>query len=152
MNAVGFKLLQKLGLSEEEANKFIEKKQKPTNNLYARDQKGIDFKESKANYVMAADLAFANLNQKLAGKIGIKNTTENKLESTPQSQRFFIPNKLRKRNMNSLSTDDLACILSTEEPTNNVNQPIELITPEPEIRKHRRRRHHHHHEEAQETA
>lgn len=144
MNVVGFKLLQKLGLSEEEANKFIEKKQKPTNNLYVRDQKGIDFKESKANYVMAADLAFANLNQKLAGKIGIKNTTDSKLESTPQSQRFFIPNKLRKRNMNSLST---------EEPTNNVNQPVDLITPEPEIRKHRRRKHHHHHnEEAQETA
>ncbi|KAH0789551.1 hypothetical protein GPJ56_006517 [Histomonas meleagridis] len=135
---LGFSLLTKLGLSQEEAD--LHKNDKPSDaiTIYAKDQTGIGYTENKYDFVLETDAAFAKLQ---ASRVGIKKTNDApKMETNPPQQRYWIPSRLKKKPLHSLSAEDLAVILAKPEP---VEVPVDAIKSDESQEHHRRRRRHH---------
>ncbi|KAH0791170.1 hypothetical protein GPJ56_004909 [Histomonas meleagridis] len=140
---LGFSLLTKLGLSQEEADQHKNDKPSDAITVYAKDQTGIGYAENKFDFVLETDATFAKLQ---ASRVGVEeiNSTQ-KMEVKPPQQRFFIPTRLKKKPLHSLSTEDLAVILAKPEP---VAVPVETIINE-DSKPHKKRRKHHRKEQAE---
>ena len=144
---LGFSLLTKLGLSQEEADSHKNDKPSDAITVYAKDQTGIGYSEKKYDFVLETDAAFAKLQ---ASRVGVKKATDTpKMEIKPAQQKFFIPSRLKKKPLHSLSTEDLAVILAKPEPT---AIPVDSLKSDlnSEQNKKRRRRHKKEHAESKE--
>lgn len=158
MSALGFALLAKLGLRDDEAealkNSTIAKEA-----IYVRDESGIGYTEIPSNFMEASENAFAKLQRAHVMKIYDSDDDEEekvKLEVKPAQQRRFIPQRLRKRSIGSLSNEDLAHILATDHPVSGTMETVKTVeeatepaaepAAEEEKPRRRRRRHRHHHE------
>jgi hypothetical protein len=127
--AIGFALLAKLGLSQEEADSHKNDRPSDAKTLFVRDQSGIGYREKNPDFMEATDRAFARLHASIKSsepKDGPPMTVK------PPQQRGFIPARLRKMPITSLSAEDLACVLARDVPTS---------LPSPAEVPHRRRKH-----------
>lgn len=144
---LGISILRNLGLNEEKAEAL--KKEKPSTGIvfYERDQKGIGFRPNPQTFSFNADDTFA----RIAARVKADQPVA-KLETHEVQNKYFLPNRMKKRAITSLSQEDLAIILN--DPDASTNSPkfekAEVVTdlqtgPMPEKRKHHR--HHHAHDE-----
>lgn len=100
---LGVRLLRKLGLTESEENRLHSSHH--ANHVFARDLQGIGYTGPKS-VLPDLDDAFARLN-------AIAAMTPNqapKIEIKPVQSPFFIPSKLKKKDINSFSNEDLSSI------------------------------------------
>lgn len=147
---IGFSLLTKLGLSSEEAEEHKNDKPSDAITIYAKDQTGIGYEERKSDFILQTDAAFAKLR---AARVGVtdKKNNEEKLETKPSHQRFFIPSRLKKKSTGSLSNEDLAVILAKPEASTVPVESIKDNTEENQEGERKRRRKHRKHHEEEET-
>ena len=152
MSALGLSLLTKLGLRPDQVESL--KKMKPkTEAVYVRDQTGLGYTHQAPDFMQASENAFAKL-QAAAKMVRSEDEDDGKMDVKPLQHKVFIPTRLRKRTVGSLSQEDLACILATDKPA---ALPVEAVVEtaaaaEEEAgeqpRRRRRRRHHPRTEEA----
>lgn len=168
MSALGFALLAKLGLRDDEAdalkNTAIAKEA-----IYVRDESGIGYTEIPSNFMEASENAFAKLARAQVMRIYDSDDDDEKeqvkLQVKPAQQRRFIPQRLRKKSIGSLSNEDLAHILATDQPVSGTMETVKTIeeetarveaapqtVAEEEKPRRRRRRHRHHHEGEEQPA
>lgn len=140
---IGLIILKNLGLTEEEAAVLEAQKPEPMNTIFARDQSGLGYKKLSTNYVAEANNVFARISAKMASDNN-DSSTRTCIASTSAKTRKFIPTRLQKRSIGSLSNEDLANILSEVAPVTPSAIPQEETTTEEP--KKRRRKHHHHQE------
>jgi hypothetical protein len=139
---LGFALLAKLGMSENAASAQKTDVSATTEAIYARDQSGIGFTEVQPDFLKATEAAFAKIQSAAKiepcdepGRMTVKAT----------EPRFFIPARLRKKSVKSLSSEDLACILASSEPVSLPMDSVPLSEDVPEG-PHKRRKKRHRHE------
>lgn len=136
---LGINLLCKLGLTEAEAEQLNEHKY--TNYVFARDQGGIGYITPKLSALPDLDSTFARL-----AAISSQDKNEApKLEIKPIQPRYFIPSKLKKKDVNSLSNEDLSSIFIQ---SNSMSEQLEYISNN--IESPRKKRHHRHHNQKDE--
>ena len=144
MSALGIALLTKLGLRPDQVD-ALKKTRPKTEAVYVRDQAGLGYTNMVPDFMQASEDAFAKL-QAAAKMVRSESEEDTKLTVKQQQHRVFIPSRLRKRPVTSLSSEDLACIMATDKPS---AVPVEAVADAPaaedgEPRRRRRRRHRHH--------
>ncbi|OHT10364.1 hypothetical protein TRFO_20410 [Tritrichomonas foetus] len=130
---LGISLLCKLGLQEDEIEDF--NKPEESYSVYARDQVGIGYTPPTT--------ALPDLNSAYARLASISMMNKNnapKLEIKPANNRFFIPSKLKKKDVGSLSNDDISSIFIQ---SNSLSEHLKELSEE-QSNSRRRRRHHRH--------
>lgn len=164
MSSLGFALLAKLGLRSEEAN-LLKKKSDPNEAIYVRDERGIGYTEIPSNFLEASENAFAKLQRARIIRVIDSDEEEEKpikLERKPAQQRRYIPERLRKKDVGSMSNEDLAHIFASDRPISNTMETVKAVeesvetaeeiaqNTEEEKPRRRRRRHRHHHQDGEE--
>lgn len=135
--SLGLALLGKLGLKDE----AIAEKSKPKQEkMYSRDQTGLGYTRTAPDFLKASEEAFAKLQAAATVPVVDDDDSPAKLTVKPAQQRVFIPARLRKRSIGSLSNEDIAHVLSNDRPTPVDLDAVKVCDPEPQRR--RRRRHH----------
>ncbi|EAY08043.1 hypothetical protein TVAG_463230 [Trichomonas vaginalis G3] len=138
---IGLIILKNLGLTDEEAEVLENQKPEQINTIFARDQSGLGYKKLSTNYAAEANNVFARISAKIANDN--KDQVKTCIASTATKTHQFIPRRLQKKSIGSLSNEDLATILSEVAPTTAQTSQITTSTPEEPAK--RKRRHHHHH-------
>ena len=139
-SSIGLIILKNLGLTDAEAEILENQKPEKMNTVYARDQSGLGYKKQSTNYVADANDVFARLSAKMSQQE--KPQSSSIAPGTGVQTKRFIPKRLQKKSIGSLSHEDLATILGTEQPT---DAPEQIVTTDEEPKKHRRKHRHHHH-------
>ena len=143
-SSIGLIILKNLGLTDEEAEILENQKPERINTVFARDQSGLGYKKQSTNYVADANDVFARLSAKVKSQEAPQSSSI--APGTGIKTKRFIPKRLQKRSIGSLSNEDLATILGTSEKPSEVADQI-LEAPSEPKKHHRKHRHHHHHEE-----
>jgi len=125
--SVGLQILKNLGLTDEEAERMSKENREQPNSIYARDQSGLGFKKVTTNYIAEANDIFARLSKNMP------QMQSSNVENASYTSSVFVPSRLRKKSITSLSTEDLATILSKPDE----DEPVKA----PEVEHKRRRKH-----------
>ena len=131
--SIGLTILKNLGLTDAEAEILDKQRPEKINTVYARDQSGLGYRKQTTNYIADANDIFARLSAKVAGANHAKNISI--APGTGFQTKRFIPSRLKKRSIGSLSNEDLATIFN--EPEEPSGAPIAAITPQKTESKHR---------------
>lgn len=131
--SLGISLLCKLGLTEEEADRINDKTN--TNYIFARDQGGIGYTMPKLSALPDLDSTFA----RLAAMSSLDKNEAPKIEIKPIKPRYFIPSRLKKKDVNSLSNEDLSSIFIQ---SNSMSERLEALSNN--VESPRKKRHHRH--------
>ena len=156
--SIGLTILKNLGLTEEEAEILEKQRPEKINTVYARDQSGLGYKKPSMNYIAEANDIFAKLSARVTGSAA--KTSVSVAQGSGIQTKRFIPTRLKKKSIGSLSHEDLATILC--EPDEPAGTPIEAmettkvkgnaVEQKEEGEHKKRRRRHRKSEEAQEQA
>ena len=142
-SSIGLIILKNLGLTDEEAEILENQKPERINTVFARDQSGLGYKKQSTNYVADANDVFARLSAKVNKQETVQ--TSSIAPGTGIKTKRFIPKRLQKKSIGSLSSEDLATILGTSEKSYDTSEQVIETIEEPK-KHHRKHRHHHHHQ------
>ena len=132
---IGLTILKNLGLTDAEAETLEREPPKPQNTIFARNQAGLGYKEIKANYVAEADDVFSRISAKAGNNKSVQRSC---IAATSAPKKPLPPRRLQKWSVGSLSSEDLAAVLSKPDDDDVVPAPT-AETPK------KRRKHHHSH-------
>ena len=141
-SSIGLIILKNLGLTNAEAEVLEKQTPEKLNTIFARDQSGLGYRKQSTNYVADANDVFARLSAKMNRKETTKSASS--IAGTGIQTKRFIPKRLQKKSIGSLSNEDLATILGTEEKSSP--PPEEIIDINEEPKKHRHKHKHHFHQ------